>query len=91
MGNDRIQNKCEDCGGLFDDDELRHETVSDPFCTGDSWYTETEVFCPNPKCNSDALEVVHMCSTCGEFETLDGFDDCQTCVAELEAQENANL
>lgn len=84
----KTMNKCE-CGKLWEDDELKHEVIHDVFATGDYWNTEIAVSCP--ACHSDYIEEVVMCHTCGEFETLDGFDDCQTCVAEMEAQENANL
>jgi len=69
-------NKCE-CGKFWEDDELRHETVSDPFCTGDSWYTVTEVFCP--ECGSDGLEEVHICLSCREAEAQPGLDECAPC------------
>lgn len=72
----KIMNKCE-CGGLFEDDELKHTTIHDVFATGDYWNTEVEVTCA--KCGSDAIEQVYMCCDCGEVEAEPGLDECVPC------------
>lgn len=80
----QIVNKCE-CGFIGDDDELNHTTIHDVFATGDYWNTEVEVTCP--KCGSDYIEQVTLCSECGEQEAAEGLDECQACFDKIEQDE----
>jgi len=72
-----IKQKCE-CGWIGDEDELRRNKVSDPYGTGDVWYTQIEVNCP--QCGSDYIDEVYMCETCGERPVEEGYDDCLPCI-----------
>lgn len=80
-----MMHKCDNCDGYFEEAELRHETVSDPFATGDSWHYEIEVFCP--KCGSDSIGEVSMCAVCDKVEAAEGLDECQACFDKIEQEE----
>lgn len=67
---------CNTCETFVED--LRRCVESDPFGTGDSWYTETVYKCRT--CGSDDIEELAPCDACGVALPLDGFDDCARCV-----------
>jgi len=73
-----VKNYCHTCEQFRDDDDLERVTVSDPFGTGDSWYTETEVNCAT--CHTDDLEEVSPCEACGDALPLEDFEDCARCI-----------
>lgn len=75
--------KCFDCERLHDDHELSMNTISDPYGTGDSWYTITETSCPH--C-AGSVEEVWMCVSCCEHEPEDGYDECADCLAAMESE-----
>ncbi len=67
---------CHDCKA-FTGDPKRH-VESDPFMTGDSWYTETTYRCV--ECNGEDIEEMVACECCGDALPLDGYDDCAKCI-----------
>ena len=52
--------------------------ISDPYGTGDTWYTETEPSCP--ECHSSDVEEMEPCDACATNVPLDGMDDCAFCI-----------
>lgn len=68
---------CRNCEEFLCEDPVR-DTQSDPFGTGDSWFTETTYICPT--CRLDELEELAECNTCGERLPFDIFDDCAECM-----------
>ena len=69
---------CRNCEAFLFDDPIQ-DTQSDPFGTGDSWYTETTYICPT--CRLDEIEEMIACDSCGDELPLDGYDDCAKCIA----------
>jgi hypothetical protein len=72
------KNYCHTCEAFRDDSELIETVESDPFGTGDSWYTESTMTCAT--CKSDDVEEVEPCEACDDALPLDDFDDCARCI-----------
>lgn len=68
---------CHDCETFHAEHALTRSEDRDPFGTGDAWYVEVCVACPD--CGSDEVEELVACD-CGKQPPLDGFDDCAVCI-----------
>jgi len=71
---------CCECEQFIDDPVRR--TDSDPFGTGDSWYTETTYVCP--QCYGEDIDERTPCDHCRERLPIEGYDDCLECIVENE-------
>ena len=69
---------CHTCEDFRDECELTETVESDPFGTGDSYYTESTLECKT--CKGDDIEEVFPCETCEQALPLDDFDDCARCI-----------
>lgn len=74
----REAHQCTNCLTVYDSlDECDQETVTDPYCTGDS---PAEVYVTCPKCYSDCIDDIWLCDACDKAPTLDGYEDCAVCI-----------
>ena len=72
------RNYCHTCEQFRSDDELDTHVESDPFATGDTWYTERTLSCAT--CKGEDIEELFACEACDEALPLEDFEDCARCI-----------
>ncbi|MCK5496373.1 MAG: hypothetical protein KAI41_07665 [Hyphomicrobiaceae bacterium] len=72
------RNYCHTCEQFRDASELDEHVESDPFGTGDTWYSESTISCAT--CKGEDIEEVFACEACEDALPLEDFDDCARCI-----------
>lgn len=84
---------CEDCGEIFDEDDIKYEDESFQV-----EYWGSMVTCPAssahcPYCNSEDIDEASKCDECGEYFNPDDLDEdglCEDCREENKEEEDVN-
>ena len=83
--------RCLACLSIFEHHEALVNVSREPFEFWGQIGTDAAGHLMCPECGGEDLDQAFLCDACHEHEVGEGLDQCETCFAKVEAEQEANV